>query len=60
MTGDVDSGDDNDGDDGAGSSIPPGLPPHPHGLPPYAYGNRNRLQSPFRGWGLPNQHETKL
>ena len=56
LTGDVDSGDDNDGDEGH----PPEMPPHPHALPYAGYGNRNRLQSPFRGWGLPNQHETKL
>ena len=53
--GDVDSCDDNDVDEGH----PAEMPPHPHALP-YVYGNRNRLQSPFRGWGLPNQHETKL
>lgn len=55
----MDSGDDNDADNAPSSVMPPSLPPHPHALP-YAYGNRNRMQSPFRGWGLPNQHETKL
>ena len=59
--GDVDSGDDNDVDDAPTSGMPPSLPPHPHALPyTTAYGNRNRFNSPFRGWGLPNQHETKL
>lgn len=60
LVGDVDSADDNDVDNTTGSVMPPSLPPHPHALPYNAYGNRNRMQSPFRGWGLPNQHETKL
>ena len=57
FVGDVDSGDENEVDEA--HVIGSEMPPHPHAVA-YAYGNPNRLQSPFRGWGLPNQHETKL